>query len=106
MWNFRQGSGGKVARAAGTVAQLIAKQGKFVTLRLPSKETSCFQKLLGKYWTSWKYRFHKLNNRNSALNKYTIYIGFRGFAWFRHGSACHQRSRGCAGSTGGSFMNN
>ena len=32
------GAGGKLARAAGTVAQLIAKQGKFVTLRLPSKE--------------------------------------------------------------------
>jgi large subunit ribosomal protein L2 len=32
------GSGGQLARAAGTVAQLIAKQGKFVTLRLPSKE--------------------------------------------------------------------
>nr|AKZ21124.1 ribosomal protein L2 [Prasiola crispa] len=32
------GAGGKLARSAGTVAQLIAKQGKFVTLRLPSKE--------------------------------------------------------------------
>ena len=32
------GAGGKLARAAGTVVQLIAKQGKFVTLRLPSKE--------------------------------------------------------------------
>jgi large subunit ribosomal protein L2 len=32
------GSGGKLVRAAGTVAQLVAKQGKFVTLRLPSGE--------------------------------------------------------------------
>ena len=32
------GSGGQLARAAGTVAQLIAKQGSFVTLRLPSGE--------------------------------------------------------------------
>ena len=32
------GSGGQLARAAGTVAQLVAKQGKFVTLRLPSGE--------------------------------------------------------------------
>ncbi len=32
------GSGGQLARAAGTVAQLVAKQGNFVTLRLPSGE--------------------------------------------------------------------
>lgn len=32
------GSGGQLARAAGAVAQLVAKQGKFVTLRLPSGE--------------------------------------------------------------------
>ncbi len=32
------GSGGQLARAAGTVAQLVAKQGSFVTLRLPSGE--------------------------------------------------------------------
>lgn len=38
------GSGGQLARAAGTVAQLIAKQGKFVTLRLPSKEVRLVSK--------------------------------------------------------------
>ena len=32
------GAGGQLARAAGTGAQLVAKQGKFVTLRLPSGE--------------------------------------------------------------------
>ncbi len=43
------GSGGQLARAAGTVAELIAKQGKFVTVRLPSKEV----RLLSKHcWAS------------------------------------------------------
>ena len=32
------GRGGQIVRAAGTSAQIIAKEGNFVTLRLPSKE--------------------------------------------------------------------
>ena len=32
------GKGGQLARAAGTYAQLIAKEGEFVTLKLPSNE--------------------------------------------------------------------
>lgn len=32
------GRGGQMARAAGTAAQLVAKEGKFATLRLPSGE--------------------------------------------------------------------
>lgn len=35
---LQAGSGGQLARAAGAVIQLVAKQGKFVTLRLPSGE--------------------------------------------------------------------
>lgn len=35
---FQPGSGGQLARSAGTVIQLIAKEGRFVTLRLPSGE--------------------------------------------------------------------
>lgn len=35
---FRPGKGGQVARAAGTFAQILAKEGKFITLRLPSGE--------------------------------------------------------------------
>ena len=35
---FQPGSGGKMARSAGTSAQIIAKQGQFVILRLPSGE--------------------------------------------------------------------
>lgn len=38
------GAGGQLARAAGTVAQLVAKQGKFVTLRLPSGEVRLISK--------------------------------------------------------------
>lgn len=37
--------GGQLARAAGTVAQLIAKEGEYVTLRLPSGEV----RLVSKY---------------------------------------------------------
>ena len=35
---LKPGSGGQLARAAGSVAQLVAKEGCFVTLRLPSGE--------------------------------------------------------------------
>ena len=32
------GKGGQLARAAGTVAKMISKEGKLATLRLPSEE--------------------------------------------------------------------
>jgi large subunit ribosomal protein L2 len=35
---LQAGSGGQLARAAGAVIQIVAKQGRFVTLRLPSGE--------------------------------------------------------------------
>jgi len=35
---FQPGKGGQIARAAGTVAQVIAKAGQLATLRLPSGE--------------------------------------------------------------------
>lgn len=35
---LQPGGGGQLARAAGAVAQIVAKEGKFVTLRLPSGE--------------------------------------------------------------------
>ncbi|MDQ7026318.1 MAG: 50S ribosomal protein L2 [Anaerolineae bacterium] len=35
---LRPGKGGQMARAAGTSAQVIAKEGKYVTMRLPSGE--------------------------------------------------------------------
>lgn len=35
---LRPGKGGQIARSAGTSAQLLAKEGKYVTLRLPSGE--------------------------------------------------------------------
>lgn len=35
---LRPGKGGQMARAAGTSAQVMAKEGKYVTLRLPSGE--------------------------------------------------------------------
>ena len=38
------GKGGQIARAAGTYAQLIAKEGEFVTLKLPSNEVRLVSK--------------------------------------------------------------
>nr|AXH37935.1 ribosomal protein L2 [Chlamydomonas sp. ICE-L] len=35
---FQPGSGGQLARSAGTVVKIIAKEGNMVSLRLPSKE--------------------------------------------------------------------
>jgi large subunit ribosomal protein L2 len=35
---FQSGCGGQLARAAGAMVQIIAKEGKFTTLRLPSGE--------------------------------------------------------------------
>jgi large subunit ribosomal protein L2 len=38
------GKGGQIARAAGTYAQIIAKEGDFVTLKLPSNEVRLVNK--------------------------------------------------------------
>ena len=35
---LQPGAGGQLVRAAGTVAQIVAKEGKWITLRLPSGE--------------------------------------------------------------------
>nr|AYQ94683.1 ribosomal protein L2 [Dictyochloris fragrans] len=35
---FQPGSGGQLARSAGAVVEILAKEGNFVTIRLPSKE--------------------------------------------------------------------
>lgn len=35
---FTRGSGGQIARSAGALAQILAKEGDFVTIRIPSKE--------------------------------------------------------------------
>ena len=41
---IRTGQGGQLARAAGTYAQIVAKEGKFVTLKLPSSEVRLISK--------------------------------------------------------------
>mgnify|MGYP005840997559 CR=1 FL=1 len=39
---FKPGKGGQLVRSAGTSAQITAKEGKYVTLKLPSGETRMF----------------------------------------------------------------
>lgn len=41
---IKAGKGGQLVRAAGTYAQLVAKEGSFVTLKLPSSEVRLFRK--------------------------------------------------------------
>ena len=41
---LQPGCGGQLARAAGSLAQLVAKEGNFVTLRLPSGESRLLSK--------------------------------------------------------------
>ena len=41
---IKKGRGGQLARAAGTYAQIVAKEGQFVTLRLPSSEVRLINK--------------------------------------------------------------
>nr|ACQ90791.1 ribosomal protein L2 [Neglectella solitaria] len=41
---FQPGKGGQLARAAGTSVQIVAKEGRFVTLRLPSGEVRLVSK--------------------------------------------------------------
>ena len=36
---LRPGKGGQIARSAGSAVQVVAKEGKYVTLKLPSGET-------------------------------------------------------------------
>ena len=41
---IRPNQGGQIVRAAGTYAQIVAKEGKFVTLKLPSSEVRIINK--------------------------------------------------------------
>lgn len=41
---FQPGSGGQLARSAGSLVQILAKEGDFVTIRLPSKEIRLISK--------------------------------------------------------------
>jgi large subunit ribosomal protein L2 len=41
---FQPGSGGQLARSAGSLVEILAKEGNFVTIRLPSKEIRLISK--------------------------------------------------------------
>jgi len=41
---FKQGRGGQIARSAGTYAQLVAKEGEYVHVRMPSNDVHILRK--------------------------------------------------------------
>lgn len=59
------GKGGQIARAAGTYAQIIAKEGGFVTLKLPSNEV----RLVNKNCYATLGQVGNLDNSNITLGK-------------------------------------
>lgn len=62
---FYPGGGGKIARAGGTFANVVAKEGLFVTLRLPSGEV----RFLSKYCWATVGRVHEKVGTNHVLRK-------------------------------------
>nr|AIY30204.1 ribosomal protein L2 [Lobosphaera incisa] len=62
---LQPGSGGQLARAAGTVAQLVAKEGNFVTIRLPSGEV----RLISKYCWATIGQVGNVDANNLTLGK-------------------------------------
>ena len=72
---LQPGSGGKMARAAGTSAQIIAKQGYFVILRLPSGE---IRMVLRNCWaTIGEVGNAEINNIRIGKAGRTRWLGFR-----------------------------
>nr|AYJ22333.1 ribosomal protein L2 [Avrainvillea sp. HV04061] len=72
---FIPGGGGKIARSAGTSAFVIAKDRKFVTLRLPSGEIRLF---LESCWANIGEVSNSKNiNRNNKKAGYSRWIGRR-----------------------------
>ena len=59
------GCGGKLARAGGTFVNVVAKEGLYVTLRLPSGEV----RFVSKYCWASIGRIGEKNNRKSSLYK-------------------------------------
>ena len=50
------GKGGQLVRSAGNAAQLMAKEGKYATLRLPSGEMRLVPIQCKSYcWTGWQH---------------------------------------------------
>nr|YP_010700332.1 ribosomal protein L2 [Flexiglena variabilis]WCH63474.1 ribosomal protein L2 [Flexiglena variabilis] len=62
---FQPGKGGQIARAAGSFAQVVAKQDRFVTLRLPSGEI----RLFGKYCWATVGQVGNIDNLNILIGK-------------------------------------
>ena len=69
------GRGGQIVRAAGTSAQIIAKEGNFVTLRLPSKEVRLVYKDC--YGTIGEVGNSEHKNLTSGKARRTRWLGIR-----------------------------
>ena len=52
---LRPGQGAVMARSAGAFAQLMARDGKFATVKLPSGETRLILVLVWQHWSSFKF---------------------------------------------------
>lgn len=59
------GRGGQIVRAAGATAQVVAKEGNYVSLKLPSGSSDDFKDLLRHRRASWQHRCQKLKHRES-----------------------------------------
>lgn len=62
---FCPGNGGKIARSAGSFAQILANEGMFVTVRLPSSEV----RLLGKFCWATVGQVGNIDFVNIAIGK-------------------------------------
>ena len=72
---MKPGKGGQIARAAGTYAQLMAKEGKYALLRMPSKE---LRKVLVENWATIG-QVGNTDHENITIGKAgrKRYLGFR-----------------------------
>lgn len=62
---FRPGKGGQIARSAGSYAEILAKEGNYVTLRLPSSEI----RMVNKYCWATIGQVGNLDFSNTRIGK-------------------------------------
>ena len=68
--NIKPGKGGQMARSAGAGAQLVAKEGKYAQLRLPSGEVRIVDTFLSTAPIMMRSQFGFRNNRRTQYYRY------------------------------------